>query len=75
MHSPLQTLITLPLSDRQYIYIYIYLAKCLQGMNRTRKPQLKETDSAALRGSLTFKLNVSTRLSTYPNLFPTATPK
>jgi hypothetical protein len=55
MHSPLQPLITLPLSYRLYICIYIYLAKCLQGMNRMRKPPLKENRFRRTQGKFNFQ--------------------
>jgi hypothetical protein len=54
MHSPLQPLITLQLSDR----LYIYLVKCQKMKEQNEKAAAKKrTDSAALRESLTFKLN------------------
>ncbi len=64
MHSPSQPLITLPLSDRLYLYICI----CIQP--NVYKKKIKKNKKAAaevnqfrrIKGKLTFKLNVSTKL-------------
>jgi hypothetical protein len=62
MPSPPQPLITLPLSDRLYLYIYMYSAKCLTGIKENKKTAAKIEQFRRIKGKLTFKLNVSTKL-------------
>ncbi len=72
MHSPLQPLITLPLSNRHRIYIF---SKCQKGKKRMRKPPLKENTFRRTKGKFNFQANFSTRFSRSPSLFPTTIPK
>jgi hypothetical protein len=62
MPSPSQPLITLPLSDRLYLYIYIYSAECLKTIKKNKKAAAEVNQFRRIKGKLTFKLNVSTKL-------------
>jgi hypothetical protein len=45
-----------------YIYIYMYSAECLKRIKKNKKAAAEVNQFHRIKGKLTFKLNVSTKL-------------